>query len=351
MVETEKKVKANFIKKFLVGLFSNNAAIEGSKQYKWWVAVLIGVLSVAVALVPTFVSLCNSNGSAVFSTYSYDYDRNIHEYCSAAVVSGDNLNYKFEQDNILTYTGGTADTELDDVKKIIQIESEHYVAGEVGHAKSIEFIAYYVNGTMSAYYESKVTNGISTRQYILNTVDRKTDSDPEGTSYYCPNYLILFKDGFAVITYKVNTTTVAAGSAGFDFKPYYQGQDFIGSIYVAGDDIATTFNRFKGVLDSCYQNTKVKSLWSTTGIYAAVFTGMILLLGLMLFLMTRGKNNMFNYLKYMDTQKMILWASLSPAILSLILGFLLPKYAMMFFIVLMGMRAMWMSMKQLRPQM
>ena len=68
--------------------------------------------------------------------------------------------------------------------------------------------------------------------------------------------------------------------------------------------------------------------------------------------MTRGKKtNPFHILTFWQTQKIAYWESLAPGILSL-LGFIpfFSQFAMFFYLFLMGMRTMWMSTRQLRPQ-
>ena len=85
-------------------------------------------------------------------------------------------------------------------------------------------------------------------------------------------------------------------------------------------------------------------------VFLGVYIVLIFIMGLLIFLLTRGKTNMFNYLKFMDCQKMVWWASLAPAILAVIFGFIFTNFAQMIFIILLGLRVMWMSMKQLRPQ-
>ena len=72
-------------------------------------------------------------------------------------------------------------------------------------------------------------------------------------------------------------------------------------------------------------------------------------MGLMVFLLTRGKKNIFRVYTFGDCQKISAWSMVSPALLGMILGFFIQDYAMMFFIILLGVRVMWLSMKQLRP--
>ena len=88
----------------------------------------------------------------------------------------------------------------------------------------------------------------------------------------------------------------------------------------------------------------------TSLLFLGIYVGLVFVMGLLVFVLTRGKNNMFNYLTFIDTQKIVWWACLTPAILAMILGFILTNFAQMMFIVLLGLRVMWISMKQLRPQ-
>ena len=86
------------------------------------------------------------------------------------------------------------------------------------------------------------------------------------------------------------------------------------------------------------------------GIVAAIFVALTFILGLTVFLMTRGKRNPFNVYTFWQSQKIAYWASFTPAVLAMILSFIVPSWAILFYIFLFGMRIMWMSMRSLRPQ-
>ena len=53
--------------------------------------------------------------------------------------------------------------------------------------------------------------------------------------------------------------------------------------------------------------------------------------------------------KFIETMNMSFYLALSPAVLTLIFGFIFPRYASFIFVALMSIRLMWMSMKTLRP--
>ena len=105
------------------------------------------------------------------------------------------------------------------------------------------------------------------------------------------------------------------------------------------------------VLDNTYLNQKKRTLWTNTGIYAAIYAGIILFLGLMVFILTRGKNNPFKFLNIWHCQKIVWWASFTPAVLGTVLALIFAgnMIGQMAFILLISLRVMWLSMKQLRP--
>ena len=72
---------------------------------------------------------------------------------------------------------------------------------------------------------------------------------------------------------------------------------------------------------------------------------------LLIFLLTRGKNNpLKSTIKWYHGFGISTWLSMTPALLSLVLGFFLSNFAMMIYILTFGIRCMWLSMKNLRPQ-
>ena len=98
-----------------------------------------------------------------------------------------------------------------------------------------------------------------------------------------------------------------------------------------------------------YLAIKNKSLVVSTFMYWGIYAGLTLFLGLLIFLLTRGKRNFNNYLKWYECLAISGWASFTPGLLGMIMGFILTSYAIMFFILFMGVRIMWLSMKQLSP--
>ena len=115
------------------------------------------------------------------------------------------------------------------------------------------------------------------------------------------------------------------------------------------DFVAAVQKNMNKVYDNAYLTTKQNSFTLYTLVFYGVYVVLIAFMGLMIFLLTRGKRNPMNYMTFWLSTKIAAWATISPAILALILGFLLTNFATMFFIILFGVRIMWLSMRQLRP--
>ena len=80
-----------------------------------------------------------------------------------------------------------------------------------------------------------------------------------------------------------------------------------------------------------------------------VNAGISIFMGFMLWVLTRGKNNL-RWFGIWETQKIVGWTTVTPAILTTGLGFLISSFSQVMFPLLLGVRIMWLSMKLLRPE-
>lgn len=115
---------------------------------------------------------------------------------------------------------------------------------------------------------------------------------------------------------------------------------------LTGDLDSDTLTKWKDFSNKGFIDTRFANTWKQTGIIVGVDAGVVLFMGLMVFLLTRGRNNPFRIYSIWDSVKIAMYASLTPGILAL-LGFLLKNMAMMLFILGVGVRVMWLSMKTL----
>ena len=57
-----------FIKFLFKGLVNNEEVIYESKKHPWWSAAIILILSIVVAIIPSFVSIAKIKGSEVLTS-------------------------------------------------------------------------------------------------------------------------------------------------------------------------------------------------------------------------------------------------------------------------------------------
>ena len=176
--------------------------------------------------------------------------------------------------------------------------------------------------------------------------------------------MVLFKDGLYVRLNKYNSTDAGKNTyTNFktDWKQFQPGHKLLASTLgdlnlndidpnLYADQKDAIYNKWVEVFNKSFISQTRYNTWVTTAMFFGIYFGLVVLMGLLLFLLTRGKNNVFNYLKFMDTEKMAWWSALAPGILAMIVGFIFSNFAQMAFIVLLGLRTMWMAMRQLRPQ-
>ncbi|MCD8204317.1 MAG: hypothetical protein LUC16_00600 [Coprobacillus sp.] len=107
---------------------------------------------------------------------------------------------------------------------------------------------------------------------------------------------------------------------------------------------------WKVCFDDAYISGRNTSLLYSTLIYEAIYIALSLFMGLLIYLLTRGKKNYYRYLRATTCQKINAWAALSPGILGMLIGFFAPNYVVVFYVIFLGLRTMWMAMMQLRQK-
>ena len=105
-------------------------------------------------------------------------------------------------------------------------------------------------------------------------------------------------------------------------------------------------------LNEAFNEIKLQNAGIQLAIYLAINAGIVLLMGFVLWLMTRGKNNPFRCYKIWETMKIATWTAFTPALLSMVLGFVIGSsnpLAGFMFVLVFGIRSMWLAMKNLKP--
>ena len=350
-----------FLSNFFFGLFSNDHAIEGSKSNPWWVCLIIGLFAAILPVLPITVSNSKAKGDDFLKNYTYRFDRNIATL--SVNMSNDGKEFKINEEHLLEYYVNDVKTELDDTadKNPVGI----YKSNRDG-VEQYELMIYYTARPKKAL--SDYIKNIDATVYKVGTTE-VVASDSED-SKYAPSYIVLAKEGIYTRINQEDSTNVGNGTYtayAADWKEFKAGHELLKNVMPKNEGTKTPksavevdlkdqaqrteiFNNWKEIYRKSFISQRNYNVLMSSLVFLGVYIILIFIMGLLVFLLTRGKTNMFNYLKFMDCQKMVWWAALAPALLALIFGFIFSNFAQMIFIILIGLRVMWMSMKQLRPQ-
>ena len=343
------------LKLFFKSLISNPAAIEGGRTKSWWRALILGLVSVLLAITPIFVSNITTSGTKFVdgTTYEFNYgvvrftehlyDNNIDMVIGTEPASSPNAGKKYLSTSLTTWQNVNATTRLN------RFEYKN------GHDLRLLEVYYTdLSGEEFTNYCTSLKNN-KVPGSLNNTLDGEIDSSRTTSfivfgKYNVVSYLYSpinttpigsFYGDYENLTVNSNLKTWATFNLeGVDYSPALDNDPYIYVNHV--------WNTWKTFFTESSHNTRMTSTWSTTGIMAAVDAGLIVFMGLIIFLLTRGKANPFRIYTFWECQKIVYWAALAPAVLSLILGFIIQSYAIVFFIMFLGLRMMWMSMKNLR---
>ena len=365
------KVKFTLVNSFK-GLISNQAVIDGSRGSAWWVAAIFFAFSAILPLIPTFAQLSKMNGASFIANLNYGLDEQLSHFAFKQKlagyefkVEGGKLHY-FENYNFESRTG---------TEKAFVEPNESYFENRECEFKIINSVTNQIDAKFYFWTDKNLAanvDKITKQTYLINGnngSDGQKIPTPEmkDTVVYLPNIIIFTPTTMAVALYKSNTTNGAGTTnGGLD---WLNSRTDIGLIErLLGKEVANVtatadenkfvnehkgevISVFRDVCTETYLNQKSKTKWTNTGIYFGIYGGVIIFLGLMVFILTRGKNNPYKFLNIWECQKISWWGAASPAIIGTILSLIFSGNAIgqMAFILVVSLRIMWLSMKQLRP--
>ena len=333
-------------------LVSNQSCIEAGKVLPWWIPIILGLIATFLPVIPVMTSISKTNGETfISSTYNYSFDRD--GAIANMQMKNEGIEFVVGDDHYLTYKRNDIvqnPTTPELLTSYVNPQTNQYEIRSYWLVDTLE-------KSINDYY-----NEITSQQYVIGTTNIKTDNDIEGATYYIPSYIFYYKDGNALYLAKVNSTSGANKFTG-DFINVPSGTKIVerlltveGYSEIPADIndmdakyIQGVYKNYKAFYNESYLDIKTKSLIYSTFMYWGIYVGLTLFLGLLIFLLTRGKRNFNNYLKWWQCLDIAGWSSFAPGVLAMILGFVLTSYAIMFYILLMGVRIMWLSMKQLSP--
>lgn len=319
-------------KLILRSLLSNDACVVGGRSRPWYLAVPIFFIAMILALVPIFVQTITRQGDSIVSENSYEMDVASEHFLKAADEAG--IVMKVENKKLVV------DEEKWNETFTTKDESGNNCYIHVHPTDSTG-----VND-LGVYYIPNVKLTETLYQSIVQFPSTDKDGNPVKVNRTY-SFILLTENRVTVYVYSINKSGgTSIGTIYGDFESFEDGYT-INSILA--ENTAKTWENWKSFYRIAYNNNRIKLTWQTTLIMLGINAGITVFMGLMLWVLTRGKNNL-NWFGLWETQKIAAWSTLTPAILTTGLGFLLASFSQVMFPMLLGVRVMWLSMKLLRPE-
>ena len=300
------------VKLFLKSLFSNNAAIDGARKKPWYAAIIIFFLSIVLSVIPSTVMELKKHGDKYFESTTYNTQEAVTEF--AKYLNEENKTFYVKEST----------------------DGKRYLVADAGLAKEClkgQFVFAYVQnskieaGYLNTFTNSKTGVGVS---YFVFTPDtlyiRILDPNDHKTDKIKLQCIDAYK--------KIDANQIK--------KSYVKGSNNT-------ETAKKTWENWKVLIKNFFNQTRLRAAGLQLGIISAVNAGISLIMGFMVWVLTRGKNNPYRLFTVWDSFKISFWAGTTPAILTVALGFLITRFASTLFPLFLGVRVMWLTMKSLRP--
>ena len=347
-------------------LVNNDCCIKAAREWRGGWNVLppvIALVSVILAVLPAFITNMKVQGqNYVFSGQTYAYETGLTDFTHKLATTG--IELEINNEGVLTYAA------LDDIYTTFKDRKEaeptlHKWYADVNPSTGFAEFEVFFNANNEHNFANDNDFFAAVDQNI--DVDKgsyrsRLDDDSDDMKIFQASYIAFGKE---TVKFRKRSTTQAATGivcsykklAGFKFSSFIPkdsagkeiGYDEGNVWHPSQAYVEAVSNAFSNFLNVGFEDTKNGLAFQNAGIFLAIDAGIILLFGLLLFLMTRGKKNPFRIYTFWETVKMSCYASFTPGLLSLIFGFWLTSYATLIFMFTFGMRIMWMTMKSLRP--
>lgn len=354
------------LKNIFGSLYSNQRAINGARHNPWWVALIFFVLAICLPVIPIVTNGMSQYGSSLLSSNNYGFD--ITGTAFAMNLVENDIDLVINANHQLIDENGSWKEKYGYGNETVQYAYVNKLTNQY------DLLVYYTHETGSDF--NKFQETIGNNRYEVGTTNKYVDSvqpsssssseDAPSATPYTPSFILMNQNYIVVNFFKPNSTTSIASTAG-DYLTMKVGTS-IASFALTGTfngEVSSTdyndylsdstytnsvLNNWKVFLDETFITTRNTSTIYTSLLALGIYFALSFFMGLMIFLLTRGKKNVFRVLKFMECQKINAWASFTPGLLGMIIGFIFPQGALMFFIILLGVRIMWLTMRQLKPQ-
>jgi len=355
-------------------LINNNACVEAArtreKKYNI-IAPILAVFALFFCAMPVCIKGFQVKGQDVVSA-TYGMDNGLYNFGNEFGTKGGHTSENFKM--IIAEDAKTKKHYLEMDEKTWQGTDNTWAAsnqdgkkvGEEGVRQLTDLYRYtYVypsSGEGSAnvnwlevYFTSNT--GTNFQNYYLNIANNKNPMKPEEpmkvtvsegkettVSTRNTSFIVFGKEEVFVAVYNKVAGTVS--SIRGDYQHTKVGTDLFKDLFDEANP-AATIAKWKPFFNDCYINTRFHNTWKQTGINLGINGGVIILMGFVIWVTTRGKNNPFRIYSYWDSQKICFYACFTPGLIGLF-GFLSTSLATMIFAMTCGVRVLWLSMRTLK---
>ena len=374
------------LKLLLRSLIKNDACVEGGRTYPWWVAGICFFVSTIISLIPTTVSLFTIDAGVTITQATYDSDKGFYEALKAMETDGIDLQFYNEHTQegfkdlkndegkgVLPYAKLTADWKHKDVNgnnvpyvitETVITKYESTVTSEDGkttftttieETKEVPIFKLYVFDQLEqAELGSKINVILQGNNPYVNDEDPSLPKNKNNTTF-----VIFGKNSFVWMKFNAKKTLTTEEELNNGYSP-------VGQLTATYRDVASvksllelkqptlteTVTKTATFINEGFNEIKLNNAGIQISIYLAINAGMVLLMGFVLWLMTRGKNNPFRCYKIIETMKISTWTAFTPAVLAMLLGFIIGSTNALsgfMFVLVFGVRSMWLAMKNFKP--
>ena len=306
------------IKLFFSSLISNNACIDAGRKKPWYAAIILFFISIILSVVPSTVLELRKHGDKNFDNTTY-----------------------YTKEAVTLFAKDIADGKFGDQLYVLKEDKSSKLVG---------------NESINSYFEFDLANG----EKLGYAFQYSSNADAETwinafVKEANVSFFIFTPDHVYISLLDPSKPSTSTRVLSLQCEDAYKkvGEREIIESYVAEknatDTAEATWNNWKGLIRKFYNQSRLIYAGRQLLVMSAINVGIIAIMGFMIWVLTRGKNNPYRIFNVWECYKIVFWSALTPSILTCGLGFLIKSFASMMFPLLLGVRVMWLSMKSLRP--
>lgn len=309
--------------KFIFGsLFSNNRILSG-KDRKFYQSFIVVVLSLIIAILPIFTITMRSSGSSILTKTD-----------NASLDVSLNLFSKYLNDE-----------KANGVKFVTTPEGTFKVDGfrekEIYAGKKLLLTVRVLDDTedpnvIADTYRHGITDGkpSETPKSFILISDKKM------------NICIFAKNAKNTLTEERTIKKAASYTSSYvGYSSSFKNQDFA-DLYdnsEKGDEV--TYKNWKHALNKMYEPYKTTNVLYSVGLYTAINIAIILTMALITMVLTRLKSSQCDKMNYRQALNCMNYAALCPALIGMLIGFLISSLASIGFVLCIGVRSVFLGFK------